>query len=323
MRYYDVWKKKMGNHGSSISESRLNTSKELFIREFKNDPSYRRATLQKLDLTEEEIDIRVTNVERTTAQKRIVFLPDSNIEVGSYIKHNNKSYLIIECESDNVIAPYSIAKYCNQTINLKGWATPISCVCEDTAYNDKGEINLDYFSMVDGKIAIYVPVNDITNKLQQNMRFIFNHNKMMVFEIISIKNVSTPNIYKIVMKKVEYNKEKDDLVNNIAYNDDILKDDKPVVIPSDGYDVISSSGIFDLRQYGASIFTVVNDGVPDVDTWTIAVDYNGVDTSHIKIEEITSNSIKIRNSKGVNTNKIILNFVKDDVSISKEVGLVK
>ena len=259
-------------------------------------------------------DQRGLNVELTTM-----------IKVGSYIKDidEDKIYLVMSNIDNHYAYKTCTLSHCNQTINLKGWATPISCVCEDTAYNDKGEINLDYFSMVDGKIAIYVPVNDITNKLQQNMRFIFNHNKMMVFEIISIKNVSTPSIYKIVMKKVEYNKEKDDLVNNIAYNDDILSGDKPVVIPSDGYDVISSSGIFDLRQYSASLFTVVNDGVPDIDTWTITVDYNGVDTSHIKIEEITSNSIKIRNLKGANLNKLIFNFVKDNVSMSKEVGLVK
>lgn len=323
MRYIDVWKKKVSSQGTNESESRLNASKEFFTREFKNDPSYRNAILQKLDLTTEEIDIRLKNVERTINEKKILFLPDTNIEVGSYITYDDKTFLIIEFQDDNTISPYSKSKLCNQTINWKGLKDPIPCVAEDTAYNDKGEINLDYFSMVDGKLAIYVPVNEITNTIKQNMKFIFNHNRMMKFEIISIKNVTTPNIYKIVMKKVEYFEDKDDLVNNIADNEKILGEDKPIINPSDGYDIVSSLGTFDIRQYGASTFTVMNNGVADTEEWNITVDYNGVDTSHIKVETITSNSIKIRNSKGANTNKIMLNFTKGNVVISKEVGLVK
>lgn len=323
MRYYDIWKKKMNNQGSNVSEARLNTSKELFIREFKNDPSYRQATLQKLDLTETIMDVRVTNIERTTAQKRIVFLPDSNIEVGSYIKYNDKSYLIIECESDNTIAPYSIAKYCNQTLNWKGLSAPIPCVCEDTAYNDKGEINLDYFSMVDGKIACFVPVNSTTNQIKQNMKFIFNHNPMMKFETISIKNVSTPNIYKIVMKKVEHFDGKDDLVNNIAYNAFLSGEEEPEIRPQNGYSISSSLGAFDMRQYSSSKFTVMKDNIADTGNWDISIDYNGVDSSHISVESKTSNSIKIRNLKGENLNKIIINFSNGAVNVSQEVGLTK
>ena len=324
MSYYEVWKKKLISQGNNESESRFNFSKDLISREFKNDPSYRKALLKKLDLTEEEIDIRIKNVDRTTTQKRIIFLPDTKIDVGSYIKYGNKNYLITEFQDENVLSPYAVAKFCNQTINWKGLKAPIPCVCEDTAYNDKGEINIDYFSMVDGKIAVYVPVNEITNQIKQNMRFIFNHNAMMIFEAILIKNVTTPNIYKIVMKKVEYFKEKDDLENNIAYNDDILgSDDVITPIPSEGYSIASSSGLFDIRQYGASVFTVMNNDVADDGTWEITIDYNGVDTAHIKVESLTSNSIKIRNLKGLNENKLKLNFIKGDITISQEVGLVK
>lgn len=213
---------------------------------------------------------------------------------------------------------------CNQTLNWKGLEKPIPCWCTDTAYNDKGEINLDYFSMVDGKVAVYVQVNEITNQIKQNMRFIFNHNPMMVFEAISIKNVTTPNIFKIVMKKTEYFKEKDDFENNIAYNDDILGSDNVITpTPSEGYSIASSSGLFDIRQYGASVFTVMNNDVADDGTWEITIDYNGVDTAHIKVESLTSNSIKIRNLKGLNENKLKIIFVKGDIQIVQEVGLIK
>ncbi|WP_373205905.1 Ig-like domain-containing protein [Clostridium tertium] len=89
------------------------------------------------------------------------------------------------------------------------------------------------------------------------------------------------------------------------------------------YSISSSLGTFDIRQYSASIFTVLKDGIADTDTWSITIDYNGVATTHISVESTTSNSIKIRNSKGANTNKIIINFVKGNVTVKQEVGLTK
>ena len=322
MAYIDVWKKKMQDYGVDENKSRINTSKSYIKRHFKYDDSYRDAIIQKLDMSRENIDIRIKIVDNTTSKRRIIFPPDTKIEVGSYLEYNNEIWLIREFQNEG-LSPYGVAYICNQTLNWEGLEQPIPCYTEDSAYNDKGEINLDYFSMVDGKLACYVPVNKITNCISQNMRFIFNHNDGMIFEVISIKNVTTPNVYKIVMKKVEYFKGKDDLVNNIAYNKDIASYEEPIVNPSEGYDIISSSNTFDLKHYNASTFTVTNNGVADTEEWTITIDYNGVNTSHIKVESTTNNSIKIRNSKGVNENKLILNFVKGDINISKEVNLVK
>lgn len=308
---------------SSIVEKQLEGGKKIFRkqlyggegRELEIDGILSRGILlNHLNDMSTSKDQRGLNVELTTP-----------INVGSYIKDigEDKTYLVMSNIDNHYSYKTCTISHCNQTLNWKGLDKSIPCVSEDTAYNDKGEINLDYFSMVDGKLACYVPVNEKTNQIKQNMRFIFNHDERMIFEVISIKNVTTPNIYKIVMKKVEYFEGKDDLVNNIAYNDDILGEDKPVINPSDGYDIVSSLGTFDIRQYGASTFTIMNDGVSDIEEWNIVVDYNGVDTAHIKVEAITSNSVKIRNSKGANENKLTLNFVKGDISISKEVRLVK
>lgn len=321
MSYFKTWKRIMKENNST--NAIVNNGKSLEIREFKNDPSYRSAILQKLDLSKIQIDVRLKNIDRTINEKRFIFLPDTKVEIGSYVTYDNKIFLITEFQDDNTLSPYSKAKLCNQTINWLGLREPVSCVTEDTAYNDKGEINLDYFSMVDGKVAIYVPVNDITNQIRQNMRFIFNHDKRMIFEAISIKNVTTPNIYKIVTKKVEYFEGKDDLVNNIAYNKFLLDEEEPEISPQDGYSVSSSLGTFDIRQYGSPTFTVMKDNVIDTGNWNISVDYNGVDTSHISVESKTNNSIKIRNLKGANTNKIIITFSNGEVNISQEVGLVK
>lgn len=103
---------------------------------------------------------------------------------------------------------------------------------------------------------------------------------------------------------------------NIVVNE-IIEPVEPV------YSISSSLGTFDIRRYSASTFTVLKDGIADTESWDITVDYNGVDTAHIKLEGTTSNSIKIRNSKGANTKKLILNFVNGDITIKQEVGLTK
>lgn len=268
----------------------------------------------------------LNDMSTTKDQRGLNIELDTEISVGSYVKDlsENKIYMVMSNIDNHYAYKTCTLSHCNQTINWLGLREPVSCVTEDTAYNDKGEINLDYFSMVDGKVAIYVPVNEITNQIRQNMRFIFNHDKRMIFEAISIKNVTTPNIYKIVTKKVEYFEGKDDLVNNIAYNPFLLYEEDPEINPQDGYSISSSlGGNFDIRQYSASTFTVMKDNVADIGTWNISVDYNGVDVSHISVESKTNNSIKIRNSKGLNANKIIVNFSNGEVNISQEVGLIK
>lgn len=267
----------------------------------------------------------LNDMSTTKDQRGLNIELDTEIKVGSYVRDiaENKTYMVMSNIDNHYAYKTCTLSHCNQTINWLGLREPISCVTEDTAYNDKGEINLDYFSMVDGKVAIYVPVNDITNQIKQNMRFIFNHDKRMIFEAISIKNVTTPNIYKIVTKKVEYFEGKDDLVNNIAYNKFLLDEEEPEINPRDGYSVSSSLGTFDIRQYGSPTFTVMKDNVIDTGNWNISVDYNGVDTSHISVKSKTNNSIKIRNLKGANTNKIIITFSNGEVNISQEVGLVK
>lgn len=107
--------------------------------------------------------------------------------------------------------------------------------------------------------------------------------------------------------------------NNVIKEISIVS--KEVVVPV--YSISSSLNTFDIRQYSASTFTVLKNGVADTDTWTITIDYNGVLTTHITIDSTTTNSIKIRNSKGLNANKLILNFVKGDINIKQEVGLTK
>ena len=139
MAYIDVWKKKMQDYGVDENKSRINTSKSYIKRHFKYDDSYRDAIIQKLDMSRENIDIRIKIVDNTTSKRRIIFPPDTKIEVGSYLEYDNEIWLIREFQNEG-LSPYGVAYICNQTLNWEGLEQPIPCYTEDSAYNDKGEI---------------------------------------------------------------------------------------------------------------------------------------------------------------------------------------
>lgn len=320
MTYLDVWKKKMQGYGVDEDKSRLNTSKSFVKRHFKYDPTYRSATIQKLDMTREPIDVRWKIVDNTTTKNKIIFLPDTKIEVGSYIEYDEEIWLIREFQHKG-LSPYGIAYICNQSLNWEGLGQLIPCYVEDSAYNDKGEINLDMFSMVDGKIACYVPVNELTNHIEQNMRFTFNGHPMMIFEVISIKNVSTPTIYKIIMKKVEYFESKDRLDTNIAYNKKLKYNEKEEVVEvSNTNTIVSSIGNNALKQYNASTLTMMLNGQPSTEQWSISVEYGVINRDYVKIESTNSNSIKIRNLKATE-GTLIIRFEKGAEVITESVVL--
>lgn len=323
MAYLDVWKKKMQGYGLDEDKSRTNTSKDFIKRHFKYDPSYRSATIQKLDMTREPIDIRWKIVDNTTTKNKIIFLPDTKVEVGSYIEYDNEIWIIREYQHKG-LSPYGVGYFCNQTLNWEGLEKPIPCYVEDSAYNDKGEINLDMFSMVDGKIACYVPWNKVTDHIEQNMRFTFNNHPMMIFEVISIKNVSVPTILKIIMKKVEYFDGKDNLTDNIAYNEKFEYNPNPtnVVEPTNTNTIVSSIGGNILKQYNASTFTMMLNGQPSTEQWNVSVEYGTVNRDSVKIESSNNNSIKIRNINATQ-GTITIRFEKGAEVVTQSVEVTK
>lgn len=325
MAYFDVWKKKMEYYGANHSKSVENSSKAFVRRNFKYDPTYRSATIQKLDMTREPIDIRYETVDNTTTRNKIIFLPDTKVEVGSYIEYDQEIWLVREYQHKG-LAPYAFGYYCNQTLNWEGLEKPIPCYAEDSAYNDKGEINLDYFSMVDGKVACYVPVNELTNQIEQNMRFTFNGDFMGVYEVISIKRVSVPTIHKIIMKKVEYFEGRDNLADNIAYNKekrdwrDSQTNQNTTTTTTNT--IVASSGDMSIMQYNAKTFTMMLNGQPSTEQWTISIEYGTVSQDNIKVESQTANSIKIRNMKALE-GTIDVVFTSGTTTIRESVVLSK
>lgn len=320
MSYLDLWKKKMISQGGSENGTRVKTSKDLITREFKNDPSYKSAILCKLNLDEEPIDIRLKNVDRTTSEKKILFLPNSKIDIGSFIKFDGKVFLTKEFE-DNSLSPFSKAILCNQTLNWYGLDKPIPCWCDNSSYGTKGVVDTNLITEYDGKILFYTQYNEKTAKIRQDMRFLFDHDKNAVYEVVDINRVVTGNVLRLVMDKSEVRSEYDDAENNIAYNEFLMNEEIPT--PSQGYVVKAYSESYDINRWSTNKFTVCyEDGTEDSELWNISIDYKGNSTDIVRIVSTTNNSILLE-STGVMGKEIELIFTKEDIEIRQVVRLVK
>ena len=317
MAYYDVWKRKMQSNGADSTEVRLQRSRELLKRKFKQDPSYRQAVIQRNDLTKEPVDIRIKNIDKTVDEKRLHFLPETNIDVGNYVSWEDKTYILMEVE-DNAVDKYALSFRCNQTLNYKGLSEPIPCYCDNSSYGTKGIVETNYLTIYDGKILFYVQYNEDTKKIRQDMRFIFDNDKHQVYKVVDINRVVTGNVLRFVMAKDEINNALDDVENNIAYNA-FLESNEPIA--TETYEVKSSSGSFNIRRWTSGTYTIYNVDGTVASGFDISVDYLGNASSIATINEVDDKHIKITNN-GYTGKTIKLIFTKDTTTIEVEVALI-
>lgn len=325
MGLFDLYNKKMTIVGDSYSKQILEENKEFYNQEFKNDPSYRLATINHPTFENQEIDIRLANKSNTVLEKRIHFRPDVELPVGTLITVNpTEQYIIMEYES-NQVSPFANVYKCNQFLNRHGWDAPEPCYSTNSSYGDKGVIEGDLLSEVDGKVLHYVQDNERTRQIQIEERFVFDHDFRQTYKVVkteTVTNFGFDGVRKIVMSKTE-SSDKDDLENNIAYNDFLWNNNKPSETP-DTYNLISNNGRFEIKKWDTNTFKIVDtDGNDSTDVWTIDIDYNGVGSSNVSIVRTTDNSISIKNIGGAFENPIIIVFTLGGNTLSKEIKLIK
>lgn len=116
---------------------------------------------------------------------------------------------------------------------------------------------------MDDKILITVPDNEITRQIELKKRFIFDHDKLNVYEVTKIDTLTQKGLINITMKQDEYNPSKDRLDLNIAdYREvDNNKPEEPLV--EDGY-VIVIEGVDTMVFMSTETFTakIYNNGIP-------------------------------------------------------------
>lgn len=140
------------------------------------------------------------------------------IEIFNASSKRNEFYIVTSKPMIKLDYAINYVKYCNQTLNWEGLLKPIPCYIYNDSFGTKLIANNEFLKETDAKARIEVQRNELTESIQPNMRFIFNHSKNSTYIVTGIDDGFNEGIITLIAKKDDYRKE-DDLVNNIAYND--------------------------------------------------------------------------------------------------------
>ena len=222
---FESYKKRLNLSGGSESGERLRNTEEILLREFDNDPSFREAKRVKHDLTVEDIGVRIANVDKSVYEKRIGVAPNETLSVGEYVHINHKgiphTYLIDEVE-DNSVSLFGKATECRNILKWKDregiiWEFP--AVVSYQSYGVKiFRATSDFENETDTNIDVEIPSNEVTRKIELNLRIMFGNSKNGIFKVGDIAVYDVGKL-KLTCKKDAYS-EYDDLENNLPYNDE-------------------------------------------------------------------------------------------------------
>lgn len=212
MSYFDAYKKrlKVDNIGDSFKLDTIDNT----TREFKNNPSYKSAILIDYNLDEIPIDIRIVNEDKSPSYKRFHFLPETKVNVGNYIKFDDKCYLVKEYEY-NIISPFAKVVFCNQIINFAD-GNSLPCTAEGESYGVKMTATNNILLETDTKVKCTVGRNILSEKIEPDFRIIFEHSKQGIYRAGDTTHY-VKGLITITCKKDKYYENLDDLKNNVAW----------------------------------------------------------------------------------------------------------
>lgn len=226
-------------------------------------------------------------VDRDSGRKQMLLITSVPEKKNNYDKHET-----------------CYAMLCNQTLMRFDFDAPIHVWCDNSSYGTKGEIDVNNFSVLDGKLQILTQKNHLSKRFQQNERIMFDNDPNSIYEIVDLSSATTPGLKRMVANKTEYKPGYDDLENNIAWNRFLEQGVETVE-----FEVVSSSNKFEILKNSSVTFTVK----PKVDMlidreylWDI--DLVDVEQDWCEVVRKTNESITIRNIKGYNKNPVVISF---------------
>lgn len=218
MGYFDVYKRKLQTKGGTLGSAFKKSGQDFIERNFKDDPSYREATIiSKGNYEESYIDIRVQNIDISADEKKIIVLPDTEVGSGDYISYDEKIFMVEEIE-ENLMSPVLKCVKCNQRMTWKGLGILIPVFITNDAYGSKILTDNSFLSNTDTKAKILIQNNKYSRQIKRDWRFIFNSSEFDIFRVIDITQSMNEGIITLICKKDKVMVE-DDLKNNIAFND--------------------------------------------------------------------------------------------------------
>lgn len=147
MSKYSAYIKRVQAGGKTHLDGFRNSTKRQIRNYILNSPS--RSTVELLQLEEQpdktyrlttaESKIAIVSDKETFYKRTILFLPDEDVQLGSYVKYDNKTYLVTNI-SDVDGYPQAFVEYCNYRLDIKTGET----VRIQTGVDERGRPIWDY-----------------------------------------------------------------------------------------------------------------------------------------------------------------------------------
>lgn len=229
--HLDKYKQRLLRNGSNSGEAYTNNTIAFIDNTFHASPTFR--VLEVLSTEFPHItgmDARVVEVERMGSLREVLFRPHEGLNVGTYIKFDNDTWLISDVwgsiEANNFKA---VVQKCNRKLRWKdknNTVKDIDCIASATPLGSKSnqgrndiEWNKYDVRLPLGQLFVYMECNDMTKAVKINQRFIFGSN---VYEVFGIDDTTLvdKNGFGIIQLtvKITTKREEDDFLNQIAFN---------------------------------------------------------------------------------------------------------
>jgi hypothetical protein len=232
MAYLDKYKNRLGRNGNNVGEKYANNTIAFIEATFSDSPTFRILEVVSTEFPETvEMDARVVEVERMGTLRQVLFRPYQGLNIGSYVKFDNSTWLVFDQWGEKDGMKYvALVEKCNRTLKWKskdGVINDINCIASQSPLGSKasqGKNDIEWnkydVSLPLGQLYVFVEKNRTSDTIQMNQRFIFGKNVYEVFGIDDISFVDN-NGHGIIqlMVKIDIKRDSDDFENRIAFND--------------------------------------------------------------------------------------------------------
>lgn len=226
---------------------------------------------------------------KSIGERKYVCHPSYPIYKGDIIDYvDGFKYLVTEQDNHSSVDNFGKAQKMEESISWKD-STGLVHTHDYYILTGKAGIQDDNYRvpLSDTKRQIWLQSNDETVTIYENQRFILG--KIRPYKVTAIDNFSTVGIIKLSVESDEILEGKDDLVNNIAYNGEII-----TPIPTPVTQVQFSKSKLEIPKTlsdSVSVYEYVL-GVPQLTIFTYRID--GIPASVYTVTSSTGNSITIK-----------------------------
>ena len=233
--HIEKYKRRLKRYGNDVGEAYTNNTISFINSVFHASPTYRvmeviRTNHETNEIERFQMDARVVEIERLGTLREIILRPNESLEVGTYVQFDGDTWLLFDKYGGTGSTSIKmLAIKCNRTIKWKtknGSIKEYPCVASATdlgskSKQSKNELEWNKYDvrLPLGQLFISVEINQDTQGIELNDRFIFGRN---VYEVTGIDDITSvgENGYGYIQFTVKITtvREGDDFESGIAVN---------------------------------------------------------------------------------------------------------